>query len=355
MGKIKWAFARKGDTMSSLENINQTEYKQPLNMFNADDSNDNNNIDDNDNDNDPPVGKGLKAAIMALIATIMKNLKAGMDVSSDMNKLLNMLQSFGGNVVGQDAEAQKQLTKYLSGVSNIQGIINDENGAPQQDIDPYSGQKVLNQDGSARMVSPEEALQHQLQYLLNDPQTKYKMQDDGSGHPKLIEPKMLNPSYAFFQAHPELYDEMKSNLSNLVSSLKNKDGSCPSIDNEPAGYNVLPDGTISPGTNIQSGSFPYDPTPNQNSYEGGAIENMWEKANQPIDPSTGAKPDPTILNQVMSAVGSINQSYTSASSAEQTVAQADIQTFNTEQGIFNKFLQAENSVIKALVAGQKPN
>jgi hypothetical protein len=339
--------------MSGLETLQQGNVDYYKNLEHGQPSIQDGSSDDDDND--PYSNKGIKDAIMQLIAQIMANLKAGRDVSADMNRLLEMMMGFGANVVGQDSEAQKQMTKYLSGVADIQQYINDKDGKPVQDIDPYSGEAEENSDGTKKMVSPEEALQHQLQYLINDPKTKYKVEDDGTGHPKLVEPKTINQSYEFYKKHPEVYDSQKSNIMNLLSALKNKDGTSPSFDSNTAGYNFLSDGTINPGQNITPGSFPYDNTPNQSSYPGGAIEYMWTQDSLPIDPSTGEKPDPTILNQVMSAIGSINQSYTSASSALQTVAQADVQAFNAEQGILNQFLQAQISFDKVLVQGEKPN
>jgi hypothetical protein len=307
---------------------------------------------------DPYSNQGAQAAIDNEIQSIYEALKAGKDVSMMINDVMNKIQNFGSNVIGQYSESQTQLTKYLSGVSNVQSIVNDQDGTARQDIDKYTGKGVVDSKGNPVYVSPTKALEDQLSYLLNDPQTKYMMKAGPDGPEPTTNPPTPNPSYAFFQSHPDLYDSMKSNIQNFVTSLKNPSPGSGTIefDDGNAGYNNHNNGIGF--TNAPEGYQDHPKSPgtidaNTTFTTGSALDNMWEMANQKIDPTTGAKPDPSILNQVTSAIGSINQSYTSASSAVQTVSQTKEQTFNAEQGMFNKFMQAINSLVKSFTQAQK--
>ena len=96
--------------------------------------------------------------------------------------------------------------------------------------------------------------------------------------------------------------------------------------------------------------------------EPGSISNMWQRA-EPDYPGVvpdgntppPKEPESELLKNVQSAMGTLNQAYTSTSSSTQAVVKQRMTNLQAMQGVFNKFLTLINDFDKALVGGQKPS
>lgn len=293
---------------------------------------------------DPYSTAGMKENIVNEIYNALAELKSGhMDVSEQLIFIFGKMQSFSGNIVGQDSETQTMMTGYISGSSELQKVLGmkpDSSGnmSKTEDINRYTGQP---EPGTS--VDPETALGHECEYLLNNPKTEYKLGTDGNPLTDAAGNKIKNPAKKFFDAHPDLYSSIQSNVEQVLDGLGD------SSTNGPGQITHTGDpGYSDDGSGGESISFPH-------TGKDGFIANMWNKAT--TTPSSSGSPgtqgDPTILQAVQTAMGSVSQSYTSSSSASQALAKTDTQTYTSAQGNFNKFLQAMISQIKAMVQGQK--
>lgn len=295
---------------------------------------------------DPYSTAGMKQNIVNEIYNALAELKSGhMDVSEQLIFIFGKMQSFSGNVVGQDSETQTMMTGYISGSSELQKILgmkpNSDGSMDQtEDINQYTGKPE-----AGTKVDPEVALGHECEYLLNNPKTEYKLGADGKPLTDAAGNKIKNPAYNFFNAHPDLYSSIQSNVEQVLDGLGDSSSGGPGK----ISHTGTP-GYSDDGSGGESITFPDGKTG-----KNGFIANMWNKATTTPSKSgsPGTQGDPTILQAVQTAMGSVSQSYTSSSSASQALAKTDTQTFTSAQGNFNKFLQAFISQVKSMVQGQK--
>lgn len=272
----------------------------------------------NDAPSDPYSNTGLAKAIQEKIKALLGELKKNpfADVTMGISEVFQMIQQFGGNVVGQDAQAQQAMTDFIGTSSYVQNLLADKDGTPQYDVNPYTGE--IEKDKPK--VSPEQALSDALKSIKSRMNSPYVLDKDGNPT------KTPNYLYNFFHDpkapnNQALANNIETNMEGIAKALGNDSTSDP-ID------------------------IPKD-----------SIKNMWQKATP--QPSASGKPapqpDPTTLQAVQTAMGDFANTLTSSSSAVQALAKSDTQTYTAEQGNFNKFLQAQISQEKSFVANQKSN
>lgn len=309
------------DLMSDLEdnsvNIGVLGGKDPKVLKSGDNSDPSasNDLTSNDTPSDPYSNAGLAKAIQEKIKALLDELKKNpfADVTMGIGEVFQMIQQFGGNVVGQDAQAQQAMTDFIGTSSYVQNLLADKDGTPQYDVNPYTGE--IEKDKPK--VSPEQALSDALKSIKSRMNSPYVLDKDGKPT------KTPNYLYNFFHNpnNQSLANNIETNMEGIANALGN-DGKGDPLD-----------------------------------IEKDAIKNMWQKATP--QPSASGKPapqpDPTTLQAVQTAMGDFANTLTSSSSAVQALAKSDTQTYTAEQGNFNKFLQAQISQEKTFVANQKSN
>ncbi len=326
--------------------------------------------------NDPYSTAGLRDALMTEIDNCIKELKAHPgDMTEVMNKIFGDMQKVQGLLVGQSSDTQTGLTTAITGIANLQKYGADKDGTPQQDINIFTGKPATNPDGTAKMVSPEQAFKDESMFLINSPDTKDKL--DSSGHRipavgqdgKPILDKNGNPTYlenpmykfAHTPGNESVAAQLKSAVEGAVTSLSG--GKFPATTSGTSGYVVGADGQVEVGTdgypsgtcetvNIQGDSDKPDSSGN---YTKGSISNMWNLAD-PVAPPGSSKPpapDSSILNSFQSAMGTLGQAGTASSSTLQAFIKVLTDNFTASQGNYNKALSGTIDMLKVFVQAQK--
>jgi hypothetical protein len=273
--------------------------------------------------NDPYSNEGFQKEIMAKIKAMYDQLKANpaADITAELSAVLGDFAQFGNNQVGQAAEAQTMMTGLTKVSSYVQNCINDKSGTKDQyPINPYTGE----QEKDKPKVTAEDALNNAVKYLHDNAFSQYQLGKDGKPVMERNKAGQLvkkpNKLYNFFNdpAHP-------GNKA-LMESIK---------------------------TNIESVTTALGGTTDDLTIPKGAIAKMWKDDAGDYTKSPPVPSNPATLNAVNSGMGSLGQSLNSGGSAMQAVAKILVQGQQAELATFNKSMQSEMSVVKAMVSGQK--
>ena len=291
----------------------------------------------------------MQNQINAEIDSVKAKLRGGSwDPSIAMMMIFSMMTSGGNELVRQSSQVASATQGYISSMSTVQELLSKPSKPDtiNYDINIYTGKKehVDNPSPTQR----DTAFSHMLTYLANSVATKYQKDSNGNDLTGPSGQKIENPAYRFFQAQYERAEKSgsagTSDLgSQIISAVQDLGGTARGTwTSGKPGYNG--------GEGVR---FELNP---------GSISNMWERAepDYPDEIGPGETPPPKepeseLLKNVQSAMGTLNQAYTSTSSSTQAVVKQRMTNLQAMQGVLNKFLTLINDFDKALVGGQKPS
>lgn len=292
-----------------------------------------------------PLGGAMspKDQLIAAIDQLIKEMKSGkpMDHSEEMSMIMQKMNAISGGVVSADTETMTAMNRYDAASANIQQALADQKkpGDPGRNdiplINPYTGKP--RKDG--KKGSPEEAIAADVQFLKNDGNQKYLLDESGHIVTDASGKKVLNRSYQFFHAHNDknmgLYTSIKSNVDSLMSG----------IDPSYTAGGGTPDPNYPPGYPGKSYKIPDNQIWNH----------LWQPVNAPgYGPDhTANKPDSTALQAVQSAHASLVQSLGSNTAAVQSLAKQDSTNYQSNTSTLTKFEQSWLTIMKAMTGAQK--
>lgn len=207
-----------------------------------------------------------------------------------MTYLMYLMQQFGLQVVGLDANIQGQMNQFFNYIQDMNAQIHEANGSTSSENS---------------LTSPTCAFKNDMNQLLD----------------ALTDPN--NPNYQFFNGGAG--SQLKSQIEAALNSVNN----------------------IQIETSSFTGTFSSDPNALEDMWK------MYN-GSAPTPGSTAAPTnDPAPMNTLMSQTGNLTQLYTGLSKAVQATTQSDASMQQTELGTLNNFLKKMNSWISMMIQQQK--
>lgn len=305
---------------------------------NAQSSQDSNSLPPIPSGEQPDFWSTPKGELLLAIYQLIKAIKSGkpIDKSTAIASVMAKMNAISGGIVKADSDTMTAMNKYDAASSNMQSAISDETGAPVPLINQYTGKPELNAKGEPVMGTPEQAIAQDAQFIKNNPNQPYELNNDGSikykmgpdGKPTTT--PVPNRTYTFFHANNgknmDLYNSMSTNVDSV---LKGIDPNCNT-------------------SGTSDSQYPSGSSGNKYSISKDAVEKMWNKINKPQPTKSGApgKPDSTQLQAVQSAHASLVQSLSSNSSAIQSIAKQDATHYQSATSTLTKFEQSWLTIMK---------
>lgn len=289
----------------------------------------------------------LVSQMEALIQQIEKGLKEGKDQTDQIAQVMNDIQGFQGNLVGQSSQTEQAQNIMTAGVANLQAYGADKSGAPMQLVNQWTGEKETNADGTPLMGSPEAGAAAESQFLSNCPYTPYLLNSQGQST------GVKNPLYGFTQSNLTQQQSVSSAVEGVFTSLSGGSDFPVTVTGTP-GYVIGSDGNVVPGSGVVVSIQGDDASPDASgNYTSGCITNMWSQGTPSTSGEGNTSPNSAILNNFQTSMGTLGQSVTASSS----LLQSDIKvlTTNYQAGTTNysNFLQDILKLLQNAVSAQK--
>ena len=287
---------------------------------------------------DDPAAKSPLDQLMEAIDKLIEEMKSGkpVDHSEQMSMIMQKMNAISGGVVSADTQTMTAMDRYDAASSNMQEALQDskqgDTSVPL--INPYTGKP--RSDG--KTGTPEEAIAADAQFLKNDGNQKYQLNESGQVVKGADGKPLLNRAYQFFHANNDknkgLFDSIGTNVDSIMKGIN------PDYDSK---------GT--PDTNYPSGY----PGKSYSIPKGQIYNHLWQPVIAPTAGSGGAagKPDSTALQAVQSAHASLVQSLGSNTAAVQSLAKQDSTNYQSNTSALTKFEQSWLTIMKACQSGIK--
>lgn len=257
--------------------------------------------------------------MMKKLQEILVALKSGKDVSVQLSMLMYKMSEFQSAQVGTDAKAQEIMQGYINDAKDIWQQFQKEMGnIPTEKGDP--GQGTNDADFINEVVNHAAKMQGDMYYKFKD-----------------LLGKIKNDS--FFKSHPDMEKRIEDTINGITDAITSQ-----TTVNIPCNYK---DGngnwhSILYQTNAMLGILmQYEPQ----KYEDFLKANQRQSGNHDIQDFRIDPTNPTLMNNLTSNMGDLNQNLTSGSSALSALAQSDAKTLEATRSVFKNFCEAFNGIV----------